>query len=104
MQFLKELQFFEPVNVDFILINRFVVAAIEPVIVAVNRTIDNILSLTANISKYVPFFGATYIPLPEKIKYKKSIINPKNKDFIKDFLRKMKDRKSADRKCLHFFI
>jgi len=42
--------------------------------------LDQILSLGININKYVPFKGASYIPLPEDIQNKHAIINVQNED------------------------
>jgi len=42
--------------------------------------LENIESLRADISKYKPFSGGSYIELDDKIKNKKCCINPKNDD------------------------
>jgi len=42
--------------------------------------VDEILEAFINVARYNPLRGGTYMPLPDKLKSKKAIINVKNKD------------------------
>ena len=42
--------------------------------------VDEILEAFINVARYQPLRGGTYMPLPEKLKSKKAIINVKNRD------------------------
>ena len=42
--------------------------------------VDEILEAFINVARYQPLRGGTYMPLPEKLKNKKAIINIKNRD------------------------
>ena len=42
--------------------------------------VDEILEAVINVARYQPLRGGTYMPLPEKLKNKKAIINIKNRD------------------------
>ena len=42
--------------------------------------VDEILKAFINVARYQPLRGGTYMPLSEKLKNKKAIINVKNRD------------------------
>ena len=45
-----------------------------------NWTLDKVMGLTINVAKYKPLRGSNFIPLPIKLRAKKSIVNVQNKD------------------------
>ena len=42
--------------------------------------VEGVLEAFINVAQYQPFCGGSYIPLPEKLKTKKAIINVQNRD------------------------
>lgn len=45
-----------------------------------NWTLDKIIGLTLNVTKYKPLRGSSFIPLPIRLRVKKAIVNVQNTD------------------------